>query len=128
MTKIIYAASIFLAFTAAAATNPSQTETYLVSSETVDGKVETQRGFWDNGFQGPDSVCYVGQVTQVCALFENAAQEQIGNYSSGEHGYFEIKKCEIDGAKANVTYQRITDYDGTEGLQPTINLAVELCN
>lgn len=122
MKKLILALSLLMSLSASALT-----ESYLVSFEAVDGTLQSSRGFWDNGFQGPDAVCYVGEVTAVCGLFKTAEEEQKANYSSGEHGYFEVTKCEVDQAKAVVTYQRITDYDGTEGAQAPITLDVGLC-
>ncbi len=123
MTKIIFALSALVSTFAMAA----PAKTYLRSSETINGTVQTRNGFWENGFQSPDSVCYVGQVKDVCRLFDAAADDQIEAYSDGEHGYFEVKKCDLGGAKGTVIYQQITDYDSSAGVQPPITLTVEPC-
>lgn len=85
-------------------------------------------GFYDNGFQHSDSACYHGKVEDVCALMAQEEETQKASYSEGEHGYFEIQSCDVQGQEATVKYQRITDYDGTEGAAPLTTLVIGRCN
>ena len=98
-----------------------------VTANATSLRSDGEAGFYENGFQSPKEICYVGSAKDVCGIVEKVAAEVVEAYSSGDHGYFEIQSCTVNENEVNLTYQRITDYDGTSGVQPLSTYVVAAC-
>ena len=104
MKTFILIASLLLTLSAHATTG-------LMSYEgTYNGKPEISYGFTENGFQTPEQVCFHGKIEGVCAAVERAEAAASEQYSSGDHGYFEVTLCEVEGNQVKLNYFQRTDY------------------
>lgn len=79
-------------------------------------------GLNENGFTRSDLICFTGDVTGVCSLIEKEASSSEEKYSQGEHGYFNVKTCEVSEGSVDLAYDRFTDYGNEEQ-----SLRIEKC-
>lgn len=80
---------------------------------------EISQGLGESGFFRADFSCYKGNIQNVCRLIEKEAKASEEQYSDGEHGYFEVRSCMVEGDSVVATYERITDY-GNEDVELTL--------
>jgi hypothetical protein len=85
-------------------------------------QVEVSRGLNENGFTRSDLVCFTGDVAGVCALIEKEALNSEKTYSEGEHGYFNVKTCDVSEGSVDLAYDRYSDYGNEEQ-----SLRIEQC-
>lgn len=116
--KVLVIAALLVSSALANATEIFSTDQYTDSQGRVIS--ETARGFTENGFQSPSSVCFRGDIKNVCQLIDQAQEAALEAYSSGDHGYFEVSSCDVIGATVKVVYDQLTDYDDTKDVKLTI--------
>lgn len=116
--KVLLIAALLVSSALANATKIFSTDQYTDSQGRVIS--ETTRGFTENGFQSPSSVCFRGDIKNVCQLIDQTQAAALEAYSSGEHGYFEVSSCNVTGATVQLVYDQITDWGDKTDLTLTI--------
>ncbi len=118
MKTLFILTALFISFQASAT---SILGVYYANGD--DSDFETYSGLGENGFSSSDHACFIGAVTGVCALVKKEARDSRDHYSSGDHGYFEVRACSVMEDSVTLAYERITDY-GNENVE----LKLEKCS
>lgn len=113
--------------------------TAWTNPETKKIEVFQNGGLKEDGFTGPDSVCFVGKIKDVCE--EVKVQEQLSHraYIGGGHGKFIVDSCRVityqdewtdtEQSLVEVNYTRENDYhDEDDGTIRKVSLAIRSCN
>lgn len=129
MKALIVSALILTGMSAQAA------KTFLINADVVtaiqpDGSEKKSiyftQGFLENGFFNSSAVCYVGDAKGVCPMVKAAEKKQNTEYSSGDHGTFTLKSCNVSKTTVHLSYERITDYPMSEE-ESKVSMKIEVC-